>query len=538
MKSSQLFLLSLLTALLLAFAWFPNGFVPLLFIAFVPLLMVEQQISKHPSKYHSLTLFICTYSAFLVWNILTTWWIKNASFGGAIMAITCNALLMTITFMLFHKVKKRIGEGWRHVLFIGFWITFEFLHHDWDLTWTWLTLGNAFADTPNWIQWYEYTGVFGGSFWVLFTNSFVFSVVAENQNLSSSAVANSIKKNGLKFIACIALPIIVSYAISGSDIKFDKFANVVIVQPNIDPYNEKFVLDYEQQLNKMLQLAAQKVDAETDYLIFPETALTENLWENQIQQSASIHILKEFIKAYPRLKIVVGASTSKMYEAGEKLSATARKFSRQEGHYDAYNTGIQVDSSSFIQLYHKSRLVPGVEKMPFPFIFKYLGEFAIDLGGTAGSLGTQEERSVFVSDNDDFKVAPVICYESVYGEFVTEYIKNGASFIAIITNDGWWGDTPGYRQHLKYGTLRAIETRRYIARSANTGISCVIDEKGSIQQATSWWVPATIKAKIGISNQLTFYVKYGDYIGRFAMYLSFVLIIYSWILQLRKRIKS
>lgn len=438
--------------------------------------------------------------------------------GGAAMAIVCNALLMTTVFLLFHKVKKRLGEQWGIIIFICFWITFEFLHLDWDLTWPWLTLGNAFADTPNWIQWYEYTGVFGGSLWVLVVNCMVFLGV-QTERRSKTITA----------IILIILPIIISFSIlpfiktpTGKKIK------VVIVQPNIDPYNEKFIAGFEEQLQKMLQLASQKTDATTDYLVFPETALTENLWEDNMDHSSSVAMLNQYLKPFPKLKIIIGASTAKVYKQGEPLSATARKFTNDEAHYDAYNTALQLDNTGNIQIYHKSKLVPGVEKMPFPFIFKYVDQLAINLGGTIGSLGIQEERSVLVSTDSAIKTAPVICYESIYGEYVGEYVKNGAQFISIITNDGWWDNTPGYIQLLKYGALRAIETRRYIARSANVGVACIIDHKGQIQQPTAYNILGVLSGDIVLNNEQTIYTCFGDYIARTAMYLSLLLIVYSW----------
>jgi apolipoprotein N-acyltransferase len=534
MRTYQLYLLSLLSGLLLAFGWFPNSLVPLMFFAFVPLLIAEQNVFQNPDKYNGLTLFACSYLTFFTWNVLTTWWVKNSSEGGAAMAIGCNALLMTITFMLFHKVKKRIGEKWGYILFISFWITFEFLHLDWDLTWTWLTLGNVFADTNKWIQWYEYTGVFGGSLWVLVANCLVFSIF---KMILNGKVLNfkfqTSKKLIIGLVALIVLPILISYFILASSSNLKDTANVIIVQPNIDPYNEKFIAGYEEQLNKMLLLASQKTDSTTDYLVFPETALTEDLWEKGLEQTNSIKILRTFLKKYPKLKIIIGASTAKLYQKNEILSSTARKFTNDDAYYDAYNTALQLDSSNRIQIYHKSKLVPGVEKMPFPFIFKYLGNFALDLGGTTGSLGIQKDRTVFVSPDNKMKAAPVICYESVYGEFVSKYVKNGAQFIAIITNDGWWGDTPGYKQHLQSGTLRAIETRRYVVRSANTGTSCIITDKGEILQATKWWTPAVIKGQIKLNTELTFYARFGDYIARAALYLTLILIIYSWLIRFK-----
>jgi apolipoprotein N-acyltransferase len=156
------------------------------------------------------------------------------------------------------------------------------------------------------------------------------------------------------------------------------------------------------------------------------------------------------------------------------------------------------------------------------------------MGGTMGSLGIQANRTVFTG-NENIKVAPVICYESVYGDYVTEYIRNGANFIFIITNDGWWDNTPGHKQHLSYARLRAIETRRCIARSANTGISCFIDETGAITQATNWWEKAVIEAKLKPNDQLTIFVRFGDILSKISVTLSALILAYYWFLRFFKR---
>ena len=532
MKTLYLYLLALLSGLLLTFAWFPHGCTPLIFISFVPLFILEKNITETPEKHHRATLFLSGYLAFLTWNVLTTWWVKNASVGGAALAILCNSLLMTLVFWFYHRVKKKTGEKWAYLILCSFWITGEFLHLDWDLSWPWLTLGNIFANTPDWIQWYEYTGVFGGGLWILITNCTVASCFLKTTS------AYRFQLNKLKIIALtilLIMPVALSYLIkaraqaglAGSTKVYD----VVAVQPNIDPYNEKFSGSVDEQVKKMLTLAAEKIDSNTAYVLFPETALPELIWENKWDENESIQQLRTFIKKYPKLNIIIGAVTAKFYSPQEKRSATARKFTNEDAYYDDYNTALQLSHRETIQVYHKSKLVPGVEKLPFPSIFKFLDKLAIDLGGTTGSLGTQEERSVFSAFG--LNAAPVICYESIYGEYVGDYVNNGANFIAIITNDGWWGDTPGYKQHLKYGALRAIETRRWIARSANTGISCFIDPTGKILQETGWWVPAAIKGKIQMRNEITFYTRYGDYIARIAMLLSALLIIYSLLIRFR-----
>ena len=158
----------------------------------------------------------------------------------------------------------------------------------------------------------------------------------------------------------------------------------------------------------------------------------------------------------------------------------------------------------------------------------------IDLGGTVAMKTTQEEREVLYFE-DSLGTAPIICYESVYGEYVTGYVENGANFLSIITNDAWWGDTQGHQQHLSYASLRAIENRRYVARSANTGISAIINSRGDILKTLSYEERGSISGRVGIQNELTFYSKYGDYLARIAQFLALFIFLFSVVKYNRKR---
>ena len=290
---------------------------------------------------------------------------------------------------------------------------------------------------------------------------------------------------------------------------------VVVVQPNIDPYNEKFSGNFQDQLKKMFDLADKKVDSSTAYLVFPETAIADpNLWENNFKNDSSIRMVWRYLRKHPNLRLVTGAESFKAYFSGAKADEID----------SSYNTAFQLDTSKNIQVYHKSKLVPGVEFMPFNKLLAPLGKLAFDLGGTSGTLGTQNEPTVFYSPHSKTTIAPAICYESIYGEYIGEYIKKGAQLIFVITNDGWWKDTPGYRQHLCYGAMLAAETRKQVVQCANTGFSGIINEFGSISQQTKWWEPAVIKARMQPSDVVTFYARYGDYPGLFASYLSILLI--------------
>ena len=185
-----------------------------------------------------------------------------------------------------------------------------------------------------------------------------------------------------------------------------------------------------------------------------------------------------------------------------------------------------------VEVYHKTKLVPGVEKMPFPYLLDPLAKLAVDLGGMSGSLGSSNTLHDF--EVDGVNIRPLICYESIYGAYVASYVQKGANLITIITNDGWWKNTPGYKQHASFASLRAIENRRSIVRSANTGISAIINEKGEILEQTEWWEDDVISAKVKLNSKITFYADYGDYIGRIASLLAVLMIALTVVRKLNK----
>jgi len=547
-SKKQFYLFSLLTGVLLWAGWPAHGFPFLLLIAFCPLLIIEEYYYQERRNYKAFALFRFAYISALSWNILSTWWIINSSIVGAILAIVLNSMFMALILVLFHYVRIKTNSRTGYAALPILWISFEYFHLNWSGSWPWLTLGNGFANFANCVQWYEYTGVLGGSLWILVSNVVIFNLLKNVWlNKKESGETERIKttrKSLLAAVSIVVLPLIfsavalVKYRFYHDAICSDiKKVNVVVVQPNIDPYNEKFSGDFKTQLTKMLQLADTKVDSTTDYLVFPETALTEEIWENNWDNSYSIPALKDYLKKYPRLSIVTGVASVKQYNKGDSIPETARKFTQDEGYYDAYNTAIQVSNNYPLQVYHKCKLVPGVETMPFRKLLAPLADWAFALGGTSGTLGTQKEPSVFYSPDTKTTIGTAICYESIYGEYIGEYVQKGAQLLFIITNDGWWGDTPGYKQHLSYARLRAIETRRCIARSANTGTSAFIDEWGTITQPTGWWQTAVIKASLPIHDNITFYVQHGDYIGWIMCWLTAILLAYTLFMVFKKKLR-
>jgi len=514
--------LSILSGLLLFVSWPPIiNFTFLIFVSLVPLFILTEYVAKKELNFRSY--FGYVYLAFFIFNICTTFWIKYAHFGGAVFAIFCNSFFMTLVFYLYSKIKTTIA--WKHVFLILpiLWIGFEYLHLNWDLSWPWLTLGNVFSSHSSWIQWYSYTGVLGGTLWIFIVNFLVFKLYEEKD-------IQHLRKRYFSFIfLAIFLPLGFSYLIYNNALNFNSndSVNVMVVQPNIDPYQEKFELSQKDQTNSVIELFYSNLDDTLDFLILPETFLIYPIWTHQIQQNTDIKIFKNLIYEYQDLNIILGAT---LLELSKKSPTAKPLFNHSNQFYKVHNSVIQLNKFG-LDRYYKSKLVPGAEQMPFQdLLYPILGDQILKIGNSTalGNFSKQDSISIFSSSNQHYN-APIICYESIYGDYVRRFIKKGAEILFIITNDGWWKKTSGYQQHNIYAKLRAIETRRYIARSANTGISSIINHLGEIEFRIEWDKKDVIQYTIPLYNKKTFYVEYGDVLGRFASFLSVVIILYFFV---------
>lgn len=504
--------LALLSGLLLAFSWPAIGLFPFIFIAFIPLLILERDAEN------SKQVFWGSFLAFFLFNLITTYWVYHATFFGAFAAFCVNSTLMAIVFLIFHKVKKSLSKRLGYISLILLWIAMEYLHLNWNLSWPWLTLGNVFANFPLAVQWYEYTGFLGGSFWVILVNILLFRLYQQKN------------KAILLPILAITLPFCISfYMFFNFESEDDQSINVLIVQPNIDPYIDKFSKGYRKQLADLINIARNKLSQKTQLLLAPETALLEEIWENRIDDTYSVRAFRELQKDFPNLNFLVGATTYKRFLDDEKKTNTAREIRDSDIFYDAYNSAVFIPDTGDVQVYHKTKLVPGAEKMPFSYILDPFAKLVVDLGGISGSLGSENYCNSFLVDGNI--VSPLICYESVYGEMEL----GNTNLLAIITNDGWWKNTAGYRQHFKYASLRAIEQRKPIVRSANTGISGVFDQRGRVSQQSKWDESVCLEAKVNLNNKVTFYSQYGDYIGRISLFIATILVFISFV---RSRLKE
>ena len=485
-----------------------------MFIGLVPLFMADENLRNEYGKAKRAKIFWYAFNAFLIWNICTTWWVLNTSFLPGIVANLANTALFATVFVIFHQARTVLRERVQPYVFTALWIAFEYLHMQWEISWPWLTFGNALAEYPACIQWYEFTGVFGGSAWIILANYWIYQWWRSARRSKGALV---------RILIWILVPIgwslwrYYTYPLAQGDIE------VVAVQPNFEPHYEKFSIPQREQLTRFIDLSRSALTDSTDYLVFPETSF-DLVRLGHLDNDYRIQALRTLLNEYPNLHIVSGLESFRVHEEKSDLSSM-REMTNRNGevfYFDVQNSAIQLDNEGAPEVYFKSKLVPGAEHFPFRDFLPFLKPIVDMLQGSIAGLTTQESRVVFHSDAGD--VAPVICYESVYGEYVGEYIRKGAGIIFIVTNDGWWDRTPGHIQHLKFGALRAVEHRRPIARSANTGISCFINQRGDILQPTRYRETVAIRGKLDPGKTLTFYTQWGDIIARVAIFLAVLFI--------------
>ncbi len=529
LKGYQRLLLALLSVVLLSLGWLRASGLTLL-IAFVPLLLISASYGSSRREWWRMAGWTALVMG--LWCVATCWWIYYAAAVGIVAATIVQILLFGGVFMVFHTFSKRARPAHAYTTLIAGWLWAEHFYLGGEVSFPWLLLGNGFANDVWAVQWYELTGVLGGSLWVLLVNVLLFEWLLNRKN----------KGLGISALFFIVAPMVASLIIGASyhENPNTQKATVTLVQPNFDPYEEKYNLPVDEQL-AIIGSLVEEAPEDVDYIVLPETVIGDAgdpIWEDNIYRSHSIRSLEAVRRAkYPEAQLIVGAMTYHLYNGAKDASPTARHSGSMW--YDRYNAAIALDGDSVLKVSHKSRLVVGVEKMPFMDILRPLEKLIVDLGGTTGQLGTDKYRHLLHQRNSHYpygiSVAAPICYESVYGEHFGAFTADGAELMMVITNDGWWHDTEGYRQHFSFSRLRAIESRRWVCRAANTGISGFISPTGKVGDTLGWDERGTLYAEVTPSREVTFYAKAGDYLGRLGGYLFLLSLLYYVSYRFRKR---
>ena len=498
-------------------------------VAFVPLLCAERIATISGKK----RFFWWYFAAFLAFNLATTWWVCKATVGGGLFASFYSALFMSAIFAVFRAGRKRFSGIVPYIFLDAAWIARErFNLTQAQLSWPWLILGNAFGRSVSLVQWYEITGALGGSLWVWLSNIAIFSL------LVSLSDGRWWRWNVKARVAAIAATVLVTLGPAvASEIRFATYEersdagtlDVVLAQSNFDPWHK---LHYTPQSEQNAQVTGlfekhfqSRENSDSLLLMLIPESFSSDIWMNDPAAAPTWRSFSALAASQPNANLIFGASTHEAFRRASAPSPLARQM-KDGTWYQSYNTAFITDGVTYSDHRNKCKLVVGAESTPYPKIFAPIDDM---LGGLMGRCVPDRQARCFEirgrgEDDRRLRTGVAICYESIYPELCKQYVDDGAQMLSVITNDGWWGDTPGYRQHFSYSRLRAIELRRDVARCANTGISGFINQRGDVVSQSGWWVPDVLESKVNLSSEKTFFATYGDIVGRVCTFVCLMLL--------------
>lgn len=443
-----------------------------------------------------------TYPAFLIWNIITTYWLMLATLSGGIAAILANAVVMTLPVMLQHKIIRQNFTPWlTFILTAACWISYEYLHHQWDLAWPWLTLGNAWSNVPSLIQYISVTGYWGISLWILLVCGFAWYAIENRDRFYGLA--------SILLLVIFPLISLIQLVFRTTPVPTDTIETVV-VQPDFDSYHQYGGFSSPSEAHDhLVDLIDSLRTADTKLVVLPENAIQTQITNisNSSDVSADTKVMLQQKAEDWQSAIITGATYFEYYT---EENAPALPYVAGQRRYLPFNAALAFQPDRPVDVYRKHNLVPVVERMPFVHVLDAIDRFGWIPWSDIQGYGKGSEANQF-RVGDTFTPA-LICYDSVFPGWVGGFVRQGAGFLTIITNDGWWGDTSGHEQHFASARLRAVEFNRWIVRSANNGISGIIAPDGSVEVKTSYRGDTSFRYEVPVLPGMTFYARYGDWL--------------------------
>lgn len=509
------YFLAALSGILLGLSFPPSPLYTLAYVAFFPLFYLYESTERIEKQ------LLFSYITLFAFHCVTLYWVGGYVVGKDLwMMLAGGALLILhpLFYLPFIALAllawKKGGRALWYIAFVVFWISFEYLHALTEYAFPWITLGNSQAYDTARIQIAEYTSVYGLSFIILSFNCTFYELTRYLFN------GGKVQRKNIFLLSTILLFIFLVPYIFGSFVikqymdEPTMHVTIGVVQANIDPWQkwgaeQGTYVTPEQQIEIHLKDSKLLAQSEIDLLIWPETAIPIHIFLPRYS-SLLYHIQKTIDSI--GVPVFTGVPTYSIYTE-ENAPVTAERIGESSLYFESYNSTVLFDQRGIPRtIYRKIILVPFAERIPYAEIFRFLIQ-PLKWNVGISSWGKGSDTVIYelpMKGNRRAKFAGMICYESVFPHFVREFVRRGAEFLVIVTNDSWWGNTSGAYQHAAYASFRAVETRRWIVQAANGGISMVIHPIGSVQQRTELYQQTTMKATLFTRSDETFYVRHGD----------------------------
>lgn len=541
----------ILSGILLGLSFPPYGLPFLSFIGFVPILLLLSDSDIIRRKYLQL------YFTFFIYHGICNWWISSWRsetdpylMASGIVVWFAHPFFFMLPFLFFDFIKKRTSTTIALLAFPLAWTAFEWMHSLGELSYPWLALGYSQIQSLAFVQFADIVGVFGVSFVLLLVNALITLMIinarkfTENVPLKRMFLGANLKYS-IILSALIVIPNVYGLIrINDFDAmklyKQNNYIHVGLIQPNINPW-AKWKTDGIEQvyLYKHLQDSLMQYFPNLDLTIWAETAVPGI--SITVNQQHFYPFLTDWINNH-KASLLTGFSEYYIYPYASDAPSTARVwFGDSSRLWEPFNSALLLNPAPYDsknpQIYRKSRLTPFAERFPYSDKLTFAQSWLKwGVGISAWGIGKGAYPLEINRNGKKVLVGNIICIESIYPDFVADFVRKGAQMLTVITNDAWYDYTVGPRQHYLIAAMRAVETRRYIARVGNTGVTGFISPTGRSQNEAEQYKSTAIAGAVYLLDNISIYVKYGDWLPKLAFGFYSLLLISLLFLKRKKNL--
>jgi len=495
-------------AFLLSLAFYPGIFG---FLAWLSLIRPIIIISKLKGR----TAFNAAYFFSFFFNLFTIYWVGLVTPPGMVAAVVIVSFYYTAILMLFnklHSIKPILG----YIALPFLWTGLEYFRTLSEFAFPWSDLGYTQTSLLYILQIVSVISVHGLTFLIVTVNVLLLQVLRKTP--SPERKLNSI------FVSLAIIAGLTAYGwVVTPRFPIDGDVEVALLQGSV-PIDVKWAQnnqDYSYNLYDSLTQAV--ADSSIKLFVWPET-------------SAPSYLSHDFKGSKRVGKIAEKSHTPHL------VGALAASF--QKGKQRYHNACYQFDATGNMeQEYHKAKLVPFSEHVPYQDYLPFLEKsFLQKYLSFIDNYGVQWWSDFYPGDSpelfklNDYRYGVLICFDCTFPEFVRDRILDGASFMVGITNDTWFGRSVGIDMHSAIFITRAVENRCWMARTANSGLTYIVDDYGRIRDKLGLYDVAVLKGKVGILESYSIFTRIGDIFGLYSFLITLGLWCILIILWLKRKL--
>ena len=492
----------------------------LAFVAYTPLFYLVYKKEKSKVFKNAFCFGFLFYFGALYWlyNALNGYGHLPAvvTFLVLLLLVVILSLYLSLIFIFSKWIEKKTSISCFWTLPI-LWVTIEWCRSYWPLGGLpWAQAGYSQWKFLTFIQISDLFGIYGVTALVIWINLALLEMFSLLRNKSFQ------KKSGMRILFVFILTLSTLFYGAHQKSKVESISNqsphfqLALLQGNI-PQDEKWLLEKAEDILKIYQDMTREAFSkkQVQLVIWPEASFPYEIARDQQENI-------DYVGAFPG-NILLGSVS---YENKGRLPPDTLYTPLG---FPIYNSALLIKPRSKLSgVYFKHHLVPYGEYMPFRDVLPFVGKLTSQMGDFIP--GTEYN----LLESSPAKMGILICYEDIFPEIAQTLVKNGANLLVNITNDAWYGNSSALPQHLSFSAFRAVENRRSLVRSTNTGMTATFDAAGNIWKLAPAFEQSILYDQVPLLDISSFYSQHGDLFAYACLAFSGLLMLAPFLYQIFK----